>query len=75
MSVPLGFFVIAWTYSYAVNFVPAYRGPIDSFGHAAIGLENTVTKDEETANGVEGNDKGGVTHSDSDTPEIVQIKN
>lgn len=28
MAVPLSFFVLAWSYSFAVNFVPAYRDPI-----------------------------------------------
>ncbi|KAF2264108.1 MFS general substrate transporter [Lojkania enalia] len=31
MSVPLAFFVVAWTYAIAVNFVPAYRDVADKF--------------------------------------------
>lgn len=55
MSVPLAFFVAAWTYSVCVNFVPAYRIPVDSLGEAKIGIEN-----------VDG-DKGGSYHSATDT--------
>lgn len=54
MSVPLAFFVAAWTYSICVNFVPAYRIPVDSLGEAKIGIEN-----------VDGN-KEGSYHSAAD---------
>ena len=50
MSVPLAFFVAAWSYALAVNFVPAYRIPADKFSTAAIGVEN-VRKDEESGSG------------------------
>lgn len=40
MAVPLAFFVAAWSYSLCVNFVPAYRTPVDSLGEAKIGIEN-----------------------------------
>lgn len=40
MSVPLAFFVAAWSYAICVNFVPAYRIPVDSLGQAKIGIEN-----------------------------------
>ena len=38
MSVPLAFFVAAWTYALCVNFVPAYRDPADKFATAKIGM-------------------------------------
>lgn len=40
MTVPLCFFVAAWTYAICVNFVPAYRIPVDNMGEAKIGVEN-----------------------------------
>lgn len=33
------FFVAAWTYALAVNFVPGYRNPADKIGAATIGIE------------------------------------
>jgi FHS family L-fucose permease-like MFS transporter len=66
MAVPLGFFVLAWTYSLAVNFVPAYRDPIDMLGHTKIGIENGA-RDEEQAAGQRGEsdyEKGGISHAD-----------
>ncbi|KAL8921434.1 MAG: hypothetical protein Q9208_005760 [Pyrenodesmia sp. 3 TL-2023] len=39
MVVPVCFFIAAWTYSLAVNFVPAYRDPADKIGAATIGIE------------------------------------
>jgi len=47
MSVPLAFFIAAWTYSLCVNFVPAYRDPADKFTTAKIGLETGSPRDEE----------------------------
>ena len=49
MLVPLCFFVAAWTYSLAVNFVPAYRIPADKFSTTKIGLQDTGVSDEEKA--------------------------
>lgn len=46
MTVPLCFFVAAWTYSICVNFVPAYRDVVDSLGQAKIGLQNNGSDDE-----------------------------
>lgn len=43
MSVPLAFFVAAWSYSLCVNFVPSYRDPADKFLTTKIGLEGAVT--------------------------------
>jgi FHS family L-fucose permease-like MFS transporter len=49
MSVPLMFFVAAWTYAAAVNFVPRYRDMADKFSMAKIGIEGPV--DVETGSG------------------------
>jgi len=32
MVIPVIFFVLAWTYALAVNFVPSYRDPADRIG-------------------------------------------
>jgi len=48
MGVPLAFFIAAWSYALAVNFVPAYKDPVDKIGAAKIGLTN-VPNDEEGA--------------------------
>lgn len=82
MSVPLAFFLLAWTYSFAVNFVPAYRDPADLLGTAEIGLQDTsAMKDVESAsNGgsdlAEITDKVGVVHHDKETEasEIQELK-
>lgn len=57
MSVPLAFFVAAWSYALCVNYVPSYRDPADNFLTAKIGLEGAVTgvQDEES-----GGEKTGV---------------
>jgi FHS family L-fucose permease-like MFS transporter len=47
MSVPLAFFVAAWSYTLCVNFVPAYREVADSFTTTNIGIENAHANDEE----------------------------
>lgn len=49
MSVPLAFFIAAWTYPICVNFLPYYRDPVDSLGEAKIGLTNTGASDEENS--------------------------
>jgi FHS family L-fucose permease-like MFS transporter len=50
MGVPLAFFIAAWTYSLAVNFVPAYREPADRFTTAMVGMGNAEPRrsDEES---------------------------
>ncbi|KAF4121695.1 MFS transporter, FHS family, L-fucose permease [Geosmithia morbida] len=40
LIVPLIFFVAAWTYPLAVNFVPSYTKVVDSFNAAEVGLKN-----------------------------------
>jgi len=51
MSVPLAFFIAAWTYSLCVNFVPAYRDPADKFTTAKIGIEARSPREEENLDG------------------------
>ncbi|KAK3725113.1 hypothetical protein LTR37_000624 [Vermiconidia calcicola] len=50
MVVPLCFFIAAFTYALAVNFVPAYRTVADKFSTTKIGVENVsgTGKDEES---------------------------
>lgn len=60
MLVPLCFFVAAWTYSLAVNFVPAYRISADKFSTAKIGLQDTGSSDEEKASSGDGIGKKGM---------------
>ena len=89
MSVPLAFFVLAWTYCFSVNFIPSYREPADRLGTAEIGLKNAApVKDVESgSNGGSGHeadlqegevekDKGGVVHQDkeAETAEIQEVK-
>lgn len=38
MVIPLVFFILAWSYALAVNFVPAYRDSADAFSTAVIGM-------------------------------------
>ncbi|KAG5635959.1 hypothetical protein H0H81_009557 [Sphagnurus paluster] len=38
MVVPAAFFVLAYTYTLAVNFVPSYRDPADKVGESDLGL-------------------------------------
>ncbi|KAF2475772.1 MFS general substrate transporter [Lindgomyces ingoldianus] len=62
MSVPLAFFVAAWTYALCVNFVPAYRDVADKFTTTKIGVENAQANDEESQvrDGVMGEEIGKV---------------
>jgi FHS family L-fucose permease-like MFS transporter len=79
MAVPLGFFVLAWTYSLTVNFVPAYRNPVDMMGHAEIGIKNTGRNDEEIGRMVQ-QEVGdlekvrAVAHPQGGLPEISEVK-
>lgn len=47
MVVPLMFFIAAWTYAFAVNFVPKYRNVADSFHETKIGIDNIHADDTE----------------------------
>lgn len=71
MSVPMAFFVAAWTYSLAVNFVPAYRTPADKLGEARIGLKNTAADEERPAGEPE---KGTVDHLEYKSEEIRKVE-
>ncbi|KAK0123955.1 hypothetical protein ONS95_008943 [Cadophora gregata] len=44
MSVPLAFFVAAFTYAVCVNFVPAYRDVADKFTVAEVGMAGNIAK-------------------------------
>jgi FHS family L-fucose permease-like MFS transporter len=79
MAVPLGFFVLAWTYSLAVNFVPAYRDPVDMMGHAEIGLKKSGANDEEIGHTVQreigdSEKDSSTTHAQGSPPEISEVK-
>ncbi|GAB1737538.1 hypothetical protein NU219Hw_g1848t1 [Hortaea werneckii] len=74
MSVPLAFFIAAWTYAICVNFVPAYRIPADRLGETKIGVEDAAAgiHDEENAKGSDGmfgvsSEKGGIEQVESNT--------
>lgn len=47
MAVPLAFFIAASTYTFCVNFVPAYRDVADSFSTTDIGISNAQANDPE----------------------------
>jgi len=48
MTVPLCFFVAAWSYTLCVNFVPAYRDVADKFTTTEIGIVDAHNHDEES---------------------------
>lgn len=58
MSVPLAFFIAAWTYTACVNFVPAYRNVADSFSTTEIGISNVRASDPENQRGIMGAEVG-----------------
>jgi len=60
--VPLIFFVAAITYAFCVNFVPSYRGPVDSLAAAKIGIQNNGS-DEERVSDLDA-EKGGAHTSE-----------
>ncbi|KAH6608179.1 hypothetical protein Trco_004492 [Trichoderma cornu-damae] len=59
MVVPLAFFVVAWSYAFCVNFVPAYRDVVDAFSDADVGTQGNA-QDEELAEDIY-NEKSMVT--------------
>jgi FHS family L-fucose permease-like MFS transporter len=61
MTVPMAFFVAAWSYAYCVNFVPRYRDVADSFSTTSIGIENVHTNDPEHQGGTLQADEGKST--------------
>lgn len=72
MIVPLCFFIGAWTYSLAVNFVPAYRIPADKFGETKIGIENVGRGDEESGSQSGGEKEKGVVEQ-AEAPEVKEV--
>ncbi|KAK4035462.1 major facilitator superfamily domain-containing protein [Parachaetomium inaequale] len=67
MVVPLCFFVAAWTYALAVNFVPAYRDTVDAFSTTEVGVrdrQDVVMGDESGDMGAVGDEKPGVVNSE-----------
>jgi FHS family L-fucose permease-like MFS transporter len=64
MSVPMAFFVAAWSYALCVNFVPAYRDVADKFTVTEVGLgtKNIRTTSDEGNQGVE--EKGYATKTE-----------
>lgn len=74
MVIPLIFFVLAWTYSLAVNFVPAYREPIDMMKDSTLAVP--AAKDDEES-GVEGKvemEKDGTERREvGESPEIGKV--
>ncbi|KAK4075163.1 uncharacterized protein Triagg1_4827 [Trichoderma aggressivum f. europaeum] len=48
MVVPLSFLIVAWSYAFCVNFVPAYRDVVDAFSETEVGTQGH-TNDEEIA--------------------------
>ncbi|KAL6877814.1 major facilitator superfamily domain-containing protein [Trichoderma longibrachiatum] len=59
MVVPLSFFIVAWSYAFCVNFVPAYRDVVDAFSETDVGTKGH-THDEEIAEKID-NEKPMVT--------------
>ncbi|KAF2188701.1 MFS general substrate transporter [Zopfia rhizophila CBS 207.26] len=69
MTVPLCFFVAAWTYAICVNFVPQYRDVADKFTTTEIGVTNAHAHDEENAVQVPYEEKG---ESPSETEKVAE---
>jgi FHS family L-fucose permease-like MFS transporter len=44
MIIPVMFFVMAYSYALAVNFVPSYRDPADKIGESDLGLTKGVER-------------------------------
>lgn len=72
------FFVAAWTYSLAVNFVPAYRDVADKFSTTGVGIDDLTAEinDEEKGSRDAGSDsdrgKNGVTHAEDGSDEYIK---
>lgn len=77
MSVPLAFFALAWSYCFAVNFIPAYREPIDMLKDSTLAVE-TATKDDESGSNAEREigepEKGAVTRVEGNSEEIRKVE-
>jgi MFS transporter, FHS family, L-fucose permease len=46
MLIPLLFFVLAWSYALAVNFVPKYKSIADAFTKTEIGIQPMAAEEE-----------------------------
>lgn len=46
MVIPLIFFALAWTYAFAVNFVPRYRDIADAFSATEVGIRPADIEEE-----------------------------
>ncbi|KAL5119144.1 hypothetical protein ACEQ8H_002851 [Pleosporales sp. CAS-2024a] len=57
MTVPMAFFIAAWSYPFCVNFVPAYRNVADSFSNTNVGIANAHANDAEQQGGVVGGEE------------------
>ena len=68
MSVPLAFFIAAWSYSLCVNFVPYYRGPADKFATTKVGSGGQV---EDIESGSGGREDGALEKGSVDAKEDV----
>lgn len=69
MSVPLAFFICAWTYALAVNFAPGYRDVVDKFHTTDIGVVN-ARGDEESGSGEMAKNEAPVQTSDVNASKI-----
>jgi FHS family L-fucose permease-like MFS transporter len=67
MAVPMAFFIVAWSYPFCVNFVPAYRNVADSFSTTEIGITNAHVTDPEHQGGVLGDE-----HSKNTSPTMME---
>jgi FHS family L-fucose permease-like MFS transporter len=56
MFVPLIFMVLAWSYAVCVNFIPAYKTVVDSFGETELGMTHGAD-DEENATSTSNEEK------------------
>ncbi|ORY11302.1 major facilitator superfamily domain-containing protein [Clohesyomyces aquaticus] len=70
MGVPLAFFLAAWTYSLAVNFVPAYRDVADKFSIAEIGIVPQAHDEESKGEGGVMSEGFGKTRVPAETEHI-----
>jgi len=66
MVVPVCFFLVAWTYALAVNFVPAYRDTADAFHTTEIGIVETgaALQDSDGTSPTRDPEKGAVGHAE-----------
>jgi len=70
MVVPVMFFIAAWTYALAVNFVPLYRECADKVGESTIGVRNAGGSDEHHSE----NGTAGITEVDGEKDLPVEVE-